>query len=156
MAKLIECPHCGGNLEGAADGRATWWRYRVRLYDLHMPGPARDPIADSASGHHPDAPGVDTGRGTRNILGLMAVEAVEFHGGEMLLGMGGTDLDTKERGIRSTIYRNKTHARITVPYDTRASYSEAPDHKPRYQARLDLLRIPAPQGQAGTDDEAPF
>ncbi len=146
MANLTKCPHCGGNLEGMADGRAVWWRYRVRLFDNHAPGVkgARDPIADSAEGHHPDAPGVDIGRGTRTILGLTAIAATEFHGGQVLLGMDGATLDMKERGIRSTIYRNKDHATVRIPYDTRESWSESKEHKPRYQARVDLVRADAP------------
>lgn len=156
MAKLTECPHCGESLEGMADGRAKWWLYRVRLFDTHMPAikGARDPIADSADGHPPDAPGVDKGRGVRSILSIVAQQAIEWHGGQVLRGMDSTTLDTKERGTRSSIGRHPQWARVFVEYDTRESFSESPDHKPRYLARVDLVRIKAPTN-GDTDEQQP-
>lgn len=149
MANLIQCPHCGGNLDGMADGRATWWRIRVRLYDAHQP--AGEPMADSDSDLEADQPGRTVVRGVAMVLLSAAEAAHQWHGGQTLRGMGHDVLATKERGIRSTLWRKKGRATIRIEYDTLDSFSDHKDHSPRYLARVDFEKTAQPEGTVETE-----
>lgn len=138
---LTTCPHCGGDLR--MDFRERPFRVRLRLYDMRSPN-ADDPIADSAEGHAPDAPGVDIIRGVRNVLTEAASLAAAYHGGAALHGFDPDTMARKDRGCRSTLSRTGGRARITVDYDTPDSFSDG-RLPPRYTARMDLIRLEQPK-----------
>lgn len=136
---LTACPNCGADLAGQLDGRAGWWSYRVRLYDMETA--PHDPIADSDAGLAADLPGADRIRGLWKVLSEAATAAMDFHATTTLHGFSQDDQERKLRGIRPTLSRNRGRATIRVPYDTNASHTAAPGHTPRYLARIDILRL---------------
>jgi hypothetical protein len=135
---LATCPHCHGDLQGQLDGRAGWWLFRVRLYDMHVD--PDEPIADSDSGLSPDKPGATQVRGLWKVLSEAAAGASDFHNGATLRGWSAEDQERKLRGIRPTLSRNGGRASLRVQYDTEASVTDARDHTPRYLARVDILK----------------
>lgn len=144
--RLSTCPHCGFDLEGADDGRAGWWKFRVRLYDMSRADD--EPMADSDSEKDADQPGGEVARGLWKVMLETARAAVTWHQGEVLRGMGNSDLERKIRGIRATLSRRKGQATIRMEYDTLDSFSDATDHTPRYLARVDVVKTAEPDGKS--------
>lgn len=141
---MTACPHCGGDLDGQLDGRASWWLFRVRLYDMHVN--PDEPIADSDADLSPEKPGASRTRGLWKVLSESAAATSEHHNGATLRGWSQEDQDRKLRGIRPTLSRNGGRGTFRIQYDTAASWHEAPDHTPRYLARVDILKT-----DGGTD-----
>lgn len=137
MTKLATCPHCGGDLTGASDGRAGWWRFRVRLYDMHVN--QMEPIADSDSDLEADQPGREMVRGLWKVAQEAAVAAGQFHK-ETLRGITGEALEKKVRGLRPTLSRNNGKATMRIPYDTLDSFKDQPGAE-RYLIRVDVLKV---------------
>ncbi len=152
MAKLALCPKCGHDLEGQEDGRATWWRYRVRLYDMRAHG-GTDPIADSDSNLAQDQDGHQIERGLWKVAFETAKAALEWHEVTSLSGMGHADLERKVRGLRPTLSRKNGRATMRIEYDTPESFTPAAGHIPRYLARVDVVKTDPPEGTVETDDE---
>lgn len=148
MALVTHCPHCGGDLDGATDGRATVWRYRLRLYDMWQQPDTPMPGADSAPDREQDQDGEDVMIGLPALMTLVAAQSVAYHDAQ-LIGMGHHDLERKIRGIRPTLSRRGGRATIRIEYDTLASFSEATDHSPRYLARVDIVKTG--QGNEATE-----
>lgn len=136
--KLTTCPHCGGDLAGQLDGRAGWWLFRVRLYDMQVSD--AEPIADSDANLPPDKPGETVVRGLWKVLNEAAIAAADFHSGATLRGWGQDVQERKLRGIRSTLQRSGGRGTFRISYDTLESFNPAPDHVPRYLARVDVLK----------------
>lgn len=134
-----QCPNCGADLAGQLDGRAGWWSYRVRLYDMEVA--PDEPMADSDAGLAADLPGADRIRGLWKVLSEAATAAMDFHATTTLHGFSQDDQERKLRGIRPTLSRNRGRATIRVQYDLDTSLSTAPDHTPRYLARIDILKL---------------
>lgn len=135
---LATCPHCHGDLNGQLDGRAQWWLFRVRLYDMHVN--PDEPIADSDANLSADLPGATQVRGLWKVLSEAAAGAADYHAPATLRGWTAEDQERKLRGIRPTLSRNRGRASLRVQYDTEASVTDARDHTPRYLARIDILK----------------
>lgn len=138
MPKIAACPHCGADLDGQTDGRAQWWIFRVRLYDMQVSD--AEPIADSDADLSPDKPGATVVRGLWRVLNEAAIAASQFHDGATLRGFAQEDQDRKLRGIRPTLSRTGGRGTIRIPYDTLDSFNPAAGHVPRYLARVDVLK----------------
>lgn len=152
MTKLTTCPHCNGDLTGASDGRAGWWRFRVRLYDMQVN--RAEPIADSDGDLEADQPGREVVRGLWKVAQMAAEVAGQWHQ-EPLRGLTGEDLERKVRGLRPTLSRNSGKATMRIEYDTRDSFQDQPGTE-RYLIRVDVLKAEAPTGPAGIPDESPY
>ena len=139
MTKLTTCPHCGGDLAGMDDGRAGWWRFRVRLYDMeaNRAEPMRD--ADSDGGLEPDQPGATMVRGLWKVASE-AVEAAHSYHGEACRGLSMEDMEKKIRGLRPTLSRNNGRATMRIPYDLLASFQDRPGSE-RYLIRVDIEKV---------------
>lgn len=135
-SKLALCPHCGGDLAGADDGRAGWWSFRVRLYDMELN--RTEPMVDSDADLEPDQPGAETVRGLWKVAHESALAAGEFHGCA-LRGLSGEVLERKVRGLRPTLSRNNGKATMRVPYDTAETFTAEGDE--RYLMRVDIAKV---------------
>lgn len=138
MSKIATCPHCGGDLTGAADGRAGWWSFRVRLYDMQMN--RAEPIADSDGDLEPDQPGREVVRGLWKVAQDAALAAGQWHG-VPLRGLTGDVLEKKVRGLRPTLSRNNGKACMRLPYDTFESFTG--EGQERYMIRVDIAKADA-------------
>lgn len=141
MSKITTCPYCAGDLTGADDGRAGWWSFRVRLYDMQMN--RAEPIADSDGDLEPDQPGREVVRGLWKVAHEAALVAGQWHG-EPLRGLTGADLERKVRGLRPTLSRNKGRATMRIEYDTLESFQDVPGTE-RYLIRVDVLKAELPK-----------
>lgn len=142
---LTICPHCGGDLEGQFDGRADFWHARLRLYDMEVNPDDPMPGADSDAGLSPDKPGATQIRGLWKVLSNAATQAADYHANFLgepatLRGFDTDTLDRKLRGIRSTLSRNRGRACFRIEYDTADSFRPDPERKPRYLARVDVVK----------------
>lgn len=149
MPRLATCPHCGGDLAGASDGRATWWSFRVRLYDMNLN--RAEPIADSDGDLEADQPGREVVRGLWKVAHEAALVAGQWHK-EPLRGLSGDVLEKKVRGLRPTLSRNNGRATMRVPYDTAESFQDVPGTE-RYLIRVDVLSVKDPK-RVVVDEEA--
>lgn len=140
MSKLTNCPNCGCDLEGAADGRATRWRIRVRLYDMHSD--SNEPMVDSDPSLEPDQPGDTVVYGLWKVISE-TYEAVQSWHEEPCVGLDDETRERKERGIRPTLSRNKGRGTIRIEYDTKESFNPS-GRTPRYLARCDIVRADGP------------
>lgn len=136
MSKLTACPHCGGDLTDLADGRAGWWSFRVRLYDMTVN--RAEPICDSDADREADQPGAEVVRGMWKVAHEAAEAAAQWHG-SVLRGVSDAVLEKKIRGLRPTLSRNNGRATMRIPYDTLESFQDKPDTE-RYMIRVDILR----------------
>lgn len=144
MTKLTSCPHCGGDLSGTADGRAGWWHFRARLYDMQVNQTEPMPGADSDLELEPDQPGAEIVRGLWKVAHEAAAAAGGYHG-TTLRGLSSEVLEKKIRGLRPTLSRNNGRATMRIPYDTPDSFTA--DGAERYMIRIDILKAddPAPR-----------
>lgn len=147
MASLVICANCGWDLEGANDGRAALWRFRFGIYDMWHDD--THPIADSAGDLEQDQDGIDFAAGLPALMLQISAAAVAFHDSQ-LPGMGHQDLERKIRGIRPTLSRKGGRGVVRIEYDTKATFSEASDHSPRYLARVDIVKAARPEGTVET------
>lgn len=139
--KLTSCPHCGGDLTGATDGRAGWWHFRVRLYDMRHDQTEPMPGADSDLALEPDQPGAEIVCGLWKVAHEAAEAAGGYHG-TALRGLTGEVLEKKIRGLRPTLSRSNGRGTMRVPYDTLDSFTA--EGTERYMARIDVLKAEAP------------
>lgn len=142
MRKLTTCPGCGMDLTSVDDGRAGWWRFRLRIYDQRLD--SSTPIVDSDPALPVDAPGEELVRGLWKLVTDAAAAAHDFHGPGELIGMTQQNLEKKIRGIRPTLSRCEGRATMRIEYDTEESYHAF--KPPRFLARIDILKEedPAP------------
>lgn len=138
------CPYCGHDLTGQLDGRADWWKFRVRVYDQRRAGSsASDPVVDSnGPDADPGGDGIDKVRGLDRVMSELATGLHTFHDAGPLRGMSKDDLDKKVRGIRPRLSAAKGRATMRIEYDTTESFAEG--KTPRFMARVDLVKEGAP------------
>jgi hypothetical protein len=141
MSKLSNCPHCGGDLLGAVDGRAEWWSFRVRLYDMNLNRAEPMPGADSDGDLEADQPGKEVARGLWKVAHEAAAAAGGYHGCA-LRGLTGDVLERKVRGLRPTLSRNAGRATMRIAYDTMESFSG--EGNERYMIRVDIAKAEGP------------
>ena len=144
MTKITTCPHCGGDLTNAADGRAGWWSFRVRLYDMNLN--RAEPFVDSDADLEPDEPGREIVRGLWRVAHDAAEAAAQYHQ-EPLRGINAETLERKVRGLRPTLSRNKGRATMRIEYDTLDSFQDQPGTE-RYMIRVDILKAEGPPAKA--------
>lgn len=141
-----------------ADGRATKWRCRARLYNMNRPDEAE---ADSDPDRPADAMGETVLGGlpavadwlatlARNFhAGATSTLARNFHAGADVTGLDGATLRHRLKALRPTISRRKGNAVWRVPYQVHAPRPEydgdrrgpAQVHTQDWMARVDVIRV---------------
>jgi hypothetical protein len=143
LSKLVTCPHCGGDLVGMDDGRAGYWRFRVRLYDMQANRTEPMRGADSDEGLEPDQPGSTVARGLWKVASE-GMEAAHSYHGQACRGLSQETLERKIRGLRPTLSRNQGRATMRIPYDLLDSFQDRPGSE-RYLIRIDVEKAPDPE-----------
>lgn len=128
-----------------ADGRATKWRCRVRLYNMNRPDEAE---ADSDPDLPADAMGETVLGGLPAVADWLATLARGFHADTQTAGLDGATLRHRLKSLRPTISRRKGNAVWRVPYQMGekleyvsggrfGSHTEMKD----WMARVDVIRV---------------
>lgn len=139
--KTLECPECGAHFTAAElDGRAAWWRIRVRIYDMRQ---GDEPRADSDPELSPEKPGALVVRGMPAVTETFAEMARAFHGETSLIGAGPEDLARKVKAFRPTLSRNKQRGTLRISYDTQDTHSLT-DRPAAWIARIDIQQETKP------------
>lgn len=112
-----------------ADGRATKWRCRVRLYNMNRPDEAE---ADSDPDRPADAMGETVLGGLPAVAEWLAQLAHGFHAGMEINGLDLTTLRHRLKALRPTISRRGGNAVWRVPY----TVSDL-----GWMARVDVIRV---------------
>lgn len=136
MTQRLLCPQCGTPqpTQAERDGRAAWWRVRVRLYAKTKQD---EPVGDSDPERPPDA------AGSLVVHGLPAVAAeltglAELYHSETIADLSDAVLRHRLKSLRPTLSRNKGEAVWRVPYAT-ADTRE-------WLARVDIQRCGEQEG----------
>lgn len=112
-----------------ADGRATKWRCRVRLYNMNRPD---EPEADSDPDSAADAPGAVVLGGLPAVADWLATLAYTYHNGANVSGLDLATLRHRLKALRPTISRRGGNAVWRVPY----TVSDL-----AWMARVDVVRV---------------
>lgn len=122
-----------------ADGRATKWRCRVRLYNMNRPDEAE---ADSDPDRPADAMGDTVLGGLPAVADWLATLARNFHADASLAGLDSQTLRHRLKALRPTISRRKGNAVWRVPYQMQpAQIGLGRPAAQDWMARVDVIRV---------------
>jgi len=124
---------------GELDGRASYWRVRVRLYTAER---LDDPVADSDPDALPDETGETVLRGLPAVAEHLAALAGGYHG-LPCVGLDGATLRHKLRGLRPTLSRRKGTAVWRLNYTTYEVLAGV-ERERAWLARVDIERAEKP------------